>query len=446
MRFLPAWLGKSATQGSDAVPVATHAQELTPEGLAAWLMEHTASEENNAPPFALMCVNLRRTDRCEALFNSEAAERVYGETCQRLATTLRAQDRFARIGPEELMLVLPGIGDEPLAQLAANRLLAAFERPLGSQRVRMRPCLGCAFFPHHGHQLVHLVNAADMACEQARAIESGLVIADRLRGEDMDVLLADLEAALRANELEVWFQPQVTLPDYTCASAEALLRWRNKRDERMVSPMLVSDMAENHGMMTALVTFVLNTTLRQLGELRRSGIELRAAVNASASLLRDTDLPQLVENALGTWGVPPDRLTVEVTEGTIMRDVERSLAVMHQLKDVGVRLSIDDFGTGYSSLAYLRRMPLNELKIDKLFVQNMANTRGDVQIVRSVIDLAHNFDLEAVAEGVEDGATLKMLQDLGCNVIQGYHYARPMPITQIRDWWPTRPTSIEPPT
>jgi len=121
-----------------------------------------------------------------------------------------------------------------------------------------------------------------------------------------------------------------------------------------------------------------------------------------------------------------------------MTDVERSLQVMEELKALKVRLSIDDFGTGYSSLAYLRRMPLDELKIDKTFVQNMVGTKADVQIVRSVIDLAHNFELEAVAEGVEDAATLELLSELGCDVIQGYHYARPMPFAQMATWWARR--------
>jgi EAL domain-containing protein (putative c-di-GMP-specific phosphodiesterase class I) len=150
------------------------------------------------------------------------------------------------------------------------------------------------------------------------------------------------------------------------------------------------------------------------------------------------ELPELIARALATWSIPANRLAIEVTESAIMTDVERSLHVMQALKQQSVRLAIDDFGTGYSSLAYLRRMPLDELKIDRAFVQNMLENKADVQIVRSVIDLAHNFELEAVAEGVEDRATLEMLAELGCDVIQGYHYARPMPLRQLRQWWAAR--------
>jgi EAL domain-containing protein (putative c-di-GMP-specific phosphodiesterase class I) len=175
-----------------------------------------------------------------------------------------------------------------------------------------------------------------------------------------------------------------------------------------------------------------------VGELKRAAMDVRVAVNISASSLRDIELPALVARALATWTVPPDRLTIEVTESALMIDVERSLQVLHELKEQGVRLSIDDFGTGYSSLAYLRRMPLDELKIDRTFVQSMVDNKADVQIVRSVIDLAHNFELEAVAEGVEDPPTLDLLSQLGCDVIQGYHYARPMPLPQMREWWERR--------
>jgi EAL domain-containing protein (putative c-di-GMP-specific phosphodiesterase class I) len=251
-------------------------------------------------------------------------------------------------------------------------------------------------------------------------------------------MLDEFRGALADNELEVWFQPQRHAASGTCRAMEALLRWHSRRRNCMVVPTQVVEMAEAYGLMPALTKSVLNASLRQLGELRREGIDVRVAVNVSASLLRDVELPELVARALATWSIPPDRLTIEVTESALMIDVERSLGVMQELKQLHVRLSIDDFGTGYSSLAYLRRMPLDELKIDKTFVQNMLGNKADVQIVRSVIDLAHNFELEAVAEGVEDLATLEMLADLGCDVIQGYHYARPMPLAQLRKWWATR--------
>ncbi len=196
--------------------------------------------------------------------------------------------------------------------------------------------------------------------------------------------------------------------------------------------------------------FVLNTVLRQSALFARHGVDLRIAINVSASMLSDPNLPMTIAHALELWDVPPQRLTLEVTEDTLMQDVERSLAILHELKRLGTHLSLDDFGTGYSSFAYLRRMPLDELKIDQLFVRNLNNRpdgsvdplrEGDLRIVRSIIDIAHNFDLQTVAEGVEDETTLELLKSLGCDVIQGYFTGRPMRIDAFESWWLERTTA-----
>ena len=413
---------------------------MSREDLMRWLESPNRDDTGSAAAFALLVINLRRSDRAAALMDRPSAQASYAAAARRLTEALRPQDRFARLGTEDVVLVLPQITEVAVVMLAVNRLFRSFEVPIdsGNETVRMRPCVGCAlYFPHEAVDIEALLSAADTACVLARSTESGFTMAASRGKEDAEGMLADLQDALQANELEVWFQPQLDVASGACRAAEALMRWHNTRLDRMIAPMLVVEMAENNGMMTALTTFVLNATLRQLGELRRAGIDVRIAVNISASLLRDADLPELVARALAIWSIPADRLTIEVTESAIMLDVERSLQVMHELKRLGVRLSIDDFGTGYSSLAYLRRMPLDELKIDAVFVQHMLGNKGDAQIVRSVIDLAHNFDLKAVAEGAEDPATFEMLASLGCDVIQGYHFARPMPSVQVPAWWAT---------
>jgi EAL domain-containing protein (putative c-di-GMP-specific phosphodiesterase class I) len=324
-----------------------------------------------------------------------------------------------------------------------HRLFSAFAAPIeaGGVQIRMRPCAGCALsLPNEAADGESLLNAADTACVAAQSRHDGFAYATPENDETSEAegMLDELQCALRDNELEVWFQPQRHVASGSCRAVEALLRWHSRRRNCMVVPTQVVEVAERHGLMPELTTSVLNTSLRQLGELKRAAMDVRVAVNISASSLRDIELPALVARALATWTVPPDRLTIEVTESALMIDVERSLQVLHELKEQGVRLSIDDFGTGYSSLAYLRRMPLDELKIDRTFVQSMVDNKADVQIVRSVIDLAHNFELEAVAEGVEDPPTLDLLSQLGCDVIQGYHYARPMPLPQMREWWERR--------
>jgi EAL domain-containing protein (putative c-di-GMP-specific phosphodiesterase class I) len=203
--------------------------------------------------------------------------------------------------------------------------------------------------------------------------------------------------------------------------------------------------------MPQLTLFVLNTVLRQSAQFAMRRIDMRIAINVSASMLTDASLPLTIRSALELWDVEPSKLTLEVTENTLMQDVERSLAILHELKALGTHLSLDDFGTGYSSFAYLRRMPLDELKIDQLFVRNLSvlangamnpQREGDLRIIRSIIDVAHNFDLQTVAEGVEDEATLDLLKSLGCDVIQGYFTGRPMPARQFEPWW--RGQSVKP--
>ena len=417
--------------------------ELERDDFMRWLDGPLQREMGSRAAFALLVINLRRSDRAAALMHRPRAQACDAEAGRRVSEALRPQDRFARLGPDHLVLVLPGIRDVAVAMLAVSRLLGNFEAPIdvGSEIFRMRPCVGCAMsLPNEVVDVEALLSAADNACVVAGSTENAFALAPAASSAESDAeeMLGDFQAALQANELEVWFQPQRVVASGACLAAEALLRWRNKRCDRMISPSVAVEMAENYGMMTALTTFVLNTSLRQLSELRRAGIDLRIAINASPTQLRDVELPDLIARALATWGIPPDRLTLEVTESATMVDVEQSLRVMHKLKQEGVRLSIDDFGTGYSGLAYLQRMPLDELKIDKTFVQNMLENKGDAQIVRSVIDLAHNFELEAVAEGVESLATLEMLAHLGCDVIQGYIYARPMPSAQVPAWWATR--------
>lgn len=406
-----------------------------------------ALRANREHGFAVFYVDLRRSDRTGALAGVGAARDALEAIRQRIQGLLRPGDRFALYGVEDLLLVLPEVDSAGRALLVASRLIQALVQPQREAQVqaRVRPAIGCALFPTHGIDSETLIAAADRACHKARTTEEGYRIADR--GEEAkyeEHLSQDLEAALAANELEVWLQPQFDLRTQTFDAGEALIRWPRPEGVRPVAPITLVELAEKDGLMPALTLFVLNTVLRQSAAWRQRGIDLKIAVNVSASMLTDSNLPRTVQQALELWDVRPDRLTLEVTENTLMQDVERSLRILHELKAVGTRLSLDDFGTGYSSFAYLRRMPLDELKIDQLFVRNLKvdsdggvsdEQRGDVRIVRSIIDIAHNFDLRTVAEGVEDLNTLKLLESMGCDVIQGYHTCRPMPLARIEDWW-----------
>lgn len=393
-------------------------------------------------------IELRRSDRTQALARLASARAALETVCSRMATLLNPGDRFALNGVDEMLLVLPSVDSAGHALLAASALVRCLEEPMRDLQTssRVRPSIGCALFPNHGDDAEALIAAADRASRAARLSNDGYCVAVRAEGDTDPERLSDgLAVALKANQLQVWLQPQLKLSSGRFDAAEALIRWPRPDGLPPVSPVVAVELAERNGLMPELTMFVLNTVLRQSALFAHRGLDLRIAVNVSASMLTDdANLPGIVREALQLWDVAPDRLTLEVTEATLMQDVERSLAILHQLKALGTHLSLDDFGTGYSSFAYLRRMPLDELKIDQLFVRNLSvladgsanpQREGDLRIVRSIIDIAHNFDLHTVAEGVEDAATLDLLTGLGCDVIQGYFTGRPMPMAKAEGWW-----------
>ncbi len=396
---------------------------------------------------AVFLIELRRSDRTRALAGLAAARAAIELVCTRIGDMLRPDDRFALNGIDELLLVLPEVDSTGRALLVASRLVQDLRLPMRElpMQSRVRPAIGCALFPAHGDDAEGLIDAADRASRLARTSDEGYRVA--VRGEravDAALLSSDLEVALNGNQLQVWLQPQLDLRSGCFDAAEALIRWPRAEGLPQISPIATVELAEANGMMPALTVFVLNTVLRQSALLRHRGLDLRIAVNLSASMLSDGSLPLTVRHALELWDVAPDRLTLEVTENTLMQDIERSLSILHELKALGTHLSLDDFGTGYSSFAYLRRMPVDELKIDQFFVRNLSvladgstnpQREGDLRIVRSIIDIAHNFDLQTVAEGVEDDATLALLKGLGCDVIQGYLTGRPMPLSSVEEWW-----------
>jgi len=192
--------------------------------------------------------------------------------------------------------------------------------------------------------------------------------------------------------------------------------------------------AERSGLIGPLTTRVLDQSLAAVADWTRQGLDLSIAVNLSTRSLHDPDLVHEVARLLRRHVVPPERLTLEVTEGSVMADPARATAVLHQLRDLGVRLSVDDFGTGYSSLSYLKRLPVQEVKIDRSFVTGLAAQSDDVAIVRAIVDLGRHLGLEVVAEGVEDQETWDLLASMGCDLVQGWHHGRPMPVAELAPW------------
>jgi diguanylate cyclase (GGDEF)-like protein len=366
------------------------------------------------------------------------SETLYAESARRLLSVLREADLPGRLSRHEFAAILPSVSGAGLAILAANRILRAFEEPfeVGGRPALARLAIGISGYPEHGQEAEELLHHAEIARDEAQLAQEPYAVYDR-KLHRQDRMKRSLEALLRhalhENELEIYLQPQVDIASGRVVGAEALLRW-HLDDDTDVPPQQIVAIAEESGLISALTGWVLHTALRHIAELRRSGFDISVSVNIAPSNLDEPELPDFVKQALDTWGVPADTLIIELTETAMIGDNRRPLDNLHRLKVLGVQLSIDDFGTGYSSMAYLKRMPLNELKIDKTFVSNMLNVREDERIVRSIIDLAHHFELQVVAEGVEDELTLEALRALSCDVAQGYLFGRPMPAKQFAAW------------
>lgn len=361
------------------------------------------------------------------------------EVAGRLKPVLRAKDFIARLGRQEFGVVLPNLRSEGQAMLAANKLLSKLQTPilLESTEISPQPSLGIALFPEHGNDSQTLIRLAETACTAAKSSPDPYVIyqahldqSERLQR----TMESELRMALRENELMLFYQPQLSLNSGIVNGAEALLRWRNSRGE-FVPPNVIVDVAERCGMMTELTQWVMNTALRHSAEMRLHGIDIALSVNLAAQDLISPEFVEITDQTLRTWGVEPNKLVLEITEGSMISEVDKVHSVLTRLKEVGVEISVDDFGTGYSSLAYLKRLPLDELKIDQVFVRNMLKDRQDERIVRTIIDLAHNLQLRVVAEGVEDEATLMILKEMHCDVAQGYCLSKPKPLNEFETWW-----------
>jgi len=294
--------------------------------------------------------------------------------------------------------------------------------------------------PAHATDPTTLLKRADLAMYDAKSSTRSLRIYEPdLHNQSPRRLtfVSELRAALQNGDVEVHVQPKARLDSGQVVGVEALVRWEHP-ELGWVPPDEFVPVAERSGLIGPLTTRVLDGALAACAEWRTAGHDLSVAVNLSARSLHDADLVEEVDRLLRRHGVPAQRLTLEVTEGSVMADPTRAVAVLHQLRDLGVRLSVDDFGTGYSSLSYLQRLPVHEVKIDRSFVIGLTTESEDVAIVRAIIDLGRHLGLEVVAEGVEDGATWDLLASMHCDLVQGWHLARAMPAGELPAWLRTR--------
>jgi predicted signal transduction protein with EAL and GGDEF domain len=379
---------------------------------------------------------------------SAADRALAAELAERMRASLREQDTLYALGAFEWAIVLRDLQTPAQVALACSRVVETCLTPLriGERRHLVIAHAGGTCYPDDATEAVALVRAARLALDAAQRhstpyelfhSETG-VIAQR-----ESELEEELVEALTHNRLLLELQPQVDCATGRCNAAEALLRWQRRSGE-WVAPPLVIATAERLGVLRMLSRWLVNQSARVLTELHRKDIDVRLSINLTASDLQDIELPDLLQQALSTWGAPPHRFGVELTESAVIADEARTYEVLSRLRDLGCSVAIDDFGTGYSSMIYLRRLPLHEMKLDRTFVRNIASAPQDRAIVGALVHLAHSLGMEAVAEGVEDDATLAIVRELGCERAQGYLFGKPMPVAEFTSWWQTRHRGLTP--
>ncbi len=388
-------------------------------------------------PLALLVMDLDRFKEVNDTLGHHYGDLLLRELGVRLRGILREFDTAARLGGDEFALLLPRTTSEE-AELAARRLVAALELPfiLDGHPVEVGGSIGIAVFPEHGSDPGTLLRRADVAMYVAKRNQSELsVYSPELDQHSPDrlSLAAELRAAIEHDQLELFYQPKADMASGRINSVEALVRWRHPL-RGLVPPDEFIPLAEQSGQVRALSLWVLNAALRQARIWEQSGRTLAIAVNLSMRDLQDSGLPETVAGMLVHWGVSPALLSLEITESTLMADPAQAMEIVRRLSAMGVRIAIDDFGTGYSSLAYLKRLAVNELKVDRSFVRHVVTDSRDVAIVRSTISLAHELGLEVVAEGIEDQPTWDLLTKLGCDTAQGYLISKALPIGELDRW------------
>jgi diguanylate cyclase (GGDEF)-like protein len=402
------------------------------------LAERLSAGKDN--PCAVLMLDLDRLKHVNDVLGHAFGNRLLCGVAARLqALHLAPHGLLARLGSDEFALLLDG-ADEAAALRAAARIHADFEQPLniGEQTVDLGAGIGIALAPGHGRELTVLLARAELAMYAAKRGQSGSKVYEAamdVGSQESLSLLGELRRAIEGKELRLYLQPKVDLRTGTIISAEALVRWQHP-SRGLVPPVQFIPFAEQTGFIRALTAWVIEESARMAQEAQRRGMALRISVNLSTRDLMDQDLPAKIETLIGRHGATPAALCLEITESAIMDDPQRALTTLERLSEMGFKLSIDDFGTGYSSLAYLKRLPVDELKVDSSFVMAMERDLDDAKIVRSTIELAHNLGLSVVAEGVETGKAWKLLAKLGCDEGQGYFIARPMPALQLLDWLP----------
>ena len=441
-QYLVGELLKSKQRGEQLHRVAT-TDDLT--GLAnrerfrARLDERIAAAKASNESFGVMLCDLDRFKEINDTLGHHFGDELLRDLGPRLGEAIGPDGLVARLGGDEFA-VLPGenTADADELEAIAGRLTACVQQPVGVDEMLLEVgvSIGIARFPRDGEDPHSLLRSADVAMYAAKEAHAGCKVyaaaLDRHSVRRLSVL-SDFRRALDADEIVVFYQPIMQMDGARVHGAEALVRWQHP-DLGLLPPSDFMPIVEQTGLIGPLTRHVLERAVARCAAWRQAGQELTVSVNLSVRNLLDPELASLISDLLEIYRLTPSALELEITESMLMSDPDRSLVTLARLSQLGVGLSVDDYGTGYSSLANLRRLPIDELKIDRSFVSPMLSDESDLIIVRSTINLGHDLGLTVVAEGVEDEATLHRLEGLGCDLAQGYHFSKPLSPEAFNKW------------
>jgi len=394
----------------------------------------------------LVLMDLDGFKRVNDTLGHAAGDELLGQLALRLRSSTRPGDALVRLGGDEFAVLMPGIGAEA-AQAAGERLLQAASGQFVVRGVLVdtEASIGVAVAPGDGKGLGQLLQAADIAMYQAKRGKLGVCTFSRA-SSDVDAgdleLLAQLRTAIGAGQLRLHYQPAVALHPRATQLVEALVRWEHPK-RGLLGPGLFIPLAEDTALIHPLTAWVLDEAVRQCAAWRLDGLSVAVAVNISPRSLTRPGLVELVIETLARHRLPASALHLEVTESAIIARPELARQVLHQLRARGISIAIDDFGTGYTSLVHLKTLPVEVLKIDRVFVSHLVDGCAERAIVSSIIELGHGLGMELVAEGVEDEATLELLRALGCDTAQGFHISRPMKSDDAGRWLSRRADGLD---
>jgi EAL domain-containing protein (putative c-di-GMP-specific phosphodiesterase class I)/GGDEF domain-containing protein len=393
----------------------------------------------------LLLISVERPELLE--LNSTLHDELLDKIWVRLRGTLRDSDPIFRIENGLMAALLPSIGGAEDAALVAKKILQKFAQPFrsGNAKIIVPLHIGASLFPEQSRNASDLIKHAGEALKTAKKSAERFAVYSSLfsLNESGLVRMGDLRQAIIDDQLFLMYQPKVRLANGSISGVEALVRWTHPK-LGLVQPDEFIPVAERTGLIFPLTLWVLHRSLMQCRAWKRFGLDLRVAVNLSMLNLSAPELPEQITGLLRACEISPDKLELEITESAVMDDPSRALRTLNQIRNLGVRLAIDDFGTGYSSLAYLSRLPVTTIKIDKSFIRNLTTNRENAVIVKSIIDLAHNLELNVVAEGVETRATKELLVDFHCDEAQGYYIGRPVHSGDIEESLVTPPRAPRP--